>query len=80
MTRITGTLHEDQDTFMIISRSGVLRMRNVSVNSCKESQNKILCLAFLPKIVPFLSDKVEERGTARQATDKNIIPRMRIAY
>jgi hypothetical protein len=79
MTRISGTLHEDQDTFMIISPSGLLKMKNASANSCKENQNTILCLAFLPKIVPFLSDQVEECGTARQATDENIIPRMRIA-
>jgi len=30
MTRITGTLHEDQYTFMIIRRSFLLGMRNVS--------------------------------------------------
>jgi hypothetical protein len=30
LTRITGTLHEDQYTYLIISRSILLRMRNVS--------------------------------------------------
>ena len=63
MTIITGTLHEDQDTFMIISRSGLLRMKNVSANSCNENQDTILCLAFLRKIVLVLSDKVEKCGT-----------------
>jgi hypothetical protein len=29
LTRITGTLHEDQYTFLIISRSFLLRIRNV---------------------------------------------------
>ena len=29
LTRITGTLHEDLCTFMIISRSNLVRMRNV---------------------------------------------------
>jgi len=38
-TRITGTLHEDLSTFMIISRSVILRMRNVSDKSCRENQN-----------------------------------------
>jgi hypothetical protein len=38
MTRITGTLNEDQYTFMIISRS-ILRMRNVSDESCRENQH-----------------------------------------
>ena len=70
MTRITGALHEDQDTFMIISRSDLLRMKNASANSCKENQSTILCLAFLPKIVPFYQIKT---------TDENIISRMRIA-
>ena len=31
MTRITGILLEDQNTFFIISRSVLLQMRNVSV-------------------------------------------------
>jgi hypothetical protein len=74
-----GTLHEDQDTFIIISRSGLLRTKNASANSCIENQNTILCLALLPKNVPFLSDKVKKCGTARQTTDENIILRMRIA-
>jgi len=37
--RITGTLHEDQFTFLIISRSVTVRMRNTSQRNCKESQN-----------------------------------------
>jgi len=39
MTRITGSLHEDQYTYLIISRSVLLTMRNVSDNSCRENQN-----------------------------------------
>ena len=35
---MTGTLHEDQYTFFIISRL-VLRMRNVSEKSYRETQN-----------------------------------------
>jgi hypothetical protein len=38
LPRKTGILHEDQYTFLIISRS-VLRMRNVTHESCKENQN-----------------------------------------
>jgi len=41
LTGITGTVHEDQYTFLIISRSVVLRMRNVSVKSCRRNQNKV---------------------------------------
>ena len=33
-----GTLHEDQYIFLTIYRS-VLRMRNISEESCKENQN-----------------------------------------
>jgi len=42
MTRITGTLHEDQHTFMIISCS-VLRTRNVSNKTCRQSRTHVLC-------------------------------------
>jgi len=37
--RITDTLHGGQYTFMIISRSVLLRMRNVSAKSCRENRN-----------------------------------------
>ena len=39
MTRITGTLHEDQQTFFIISHSVLLRMRNFSEKSCRQTKN-----------------------------------------
>ena len=39
----TGTLLEDQCTFLIISRSLRLTIRKVSDKSCRESQNTILC-------------------------------------
>jgi len=39
-------LHEDQYTFLIISRSFLLRMRNVSDESCrKKIKTRILCSA-----------------------------------
>jgi hypothetical protein len=40
---MTGTLHEDQYTFMIISHLFLLRMKNVSDKTCKENKNTILC-------------------------------------
>jgi len=43
LTTITGTLHEDQYTFLIISRSTLLRMSNVSDKSCRENQ-KAFCV------------------------------------
>jgi len=39
MTRITGTSHEDQYTFMIISRSFHFRMSTVVHKICRENQN-----------------------------------------
>ena len=39
MTRLTGTLHEDQYTFFIVSHSFPFRMRNVSFKICREIQN-----------------------------------------
>jgi hypothetical protein len=51
----SGTLHEDLCTFIIISRSVVLRVRNVSDGSCREIQNTHFMFNNLfPKIVPFL--------------------------
>ena len=42
-TRITGILHEDQYKFSIISRSVLLRMRNVSDLILREIKTRILC-------------------------------------
>jgi len=36
---MTGTSHEDRYTFLIISRSVLLRTRNVSDIICRENQN-----------------------------------------
>jgi len=42
MTRIRGTLHKDQYTFMIISRSFLLRMRNMSDKFVEKIKTHIL--------------------------------------
>jgi len=53
--RITGTLHEDRFTFMVISRKILLRIRNVSDKSCGVNQNTHFVFSnFFPKIVPFV--------------------------
>jgi len=39
LTRITGALHEDLSTFMIISRGIPLRMRIFFYTICRENQN-----------------------------------------
>ena len=43
LTRITGTLHEDQYTFLIIYCSVLLRIKNVSDRICRENKRQILC-------------------------------------
>jgi hypothetical protein len=55
LSRITGTLHEDVCTFMLISRWILLRMRNASDKRCTENQNThFMFNNFFPKIVPFM--------------------------
>jgi len=39
LTVITCNLHADRYTFLIISRSVLLRMRNIPDKSCTQSQN-----------------------------------------
>jgi len=72
-TRIKGTLHEDQYTFFIISRSFLHRMRNVSNKTCRENQNThfVFC-NFFQKIVPFTRKcgKTLYRGTGHVTTQR----------
>ena len=62
-----GTLYEDLHTFVIISRSFILRMRNVSDKSCTENENTHFVFSdFFPKIVPFMrkcGKNIVQRGT-----------------
>jgi len=39
MTRIAGILHRDHYALITISRSIILRVRNVSGKNCRENQN-----------------------------------------
>jgi hypothetical protein len=50
MTRITGTLHEDLCTFVIISRWILLRIRNFSDKIVEKIKTHILCsINFFPE-------------------------------
>jgi len=50
-----GTIHKDEYTFLILSHSVLLRMRNVSGISCGENQHTHLMLKnFLSKVVLFM--------------------------
>jgi hypothetical protein len=72
LTRITGTLHEELCTFMI-SWWILLRMRNVSHKSCRETQNTHLCSTIFVWKSCLLCDNVEKHG---QTKDDNIIRHM----
>ena len=79
LTWRTGTLHADLCTLMIKSRWVLLRMRHVSDKTCTENQNThFMFNNFFPTVVPFI-DNVKKCCTAGQATDDNIIRRMRFA-
>ena len=53
LTRITGTLHEHQYTFLI-SRSILLRMRNFSDKSCTANQKTHFMFNNFSKTAPFM--------------------------
>jgi hypothetical protein len=63
----TGTLHEDIFTFMTISRSILLRMRNVLDKSRRENQNTHSAFNIFPPQNRTFCEKVEIRGAASQA-------------
>jgi hypothetical protein len=74
-------LYKDLCRFMIVSRWDLLRVRNILHESCTENQNThVLCsvTSFTWKSCSIWAD-VEKRGGAREATDDNIILRMRFA-
>jgi hypothetical protein len=70
---MTGTLHKAICTFIIVFRSILLIMRNVSDKSCREYQN--FCKfdnLFLPKSCN-LCNRMEQYCTAGQTTDDNLV-------
>ena len=51
----TVTFREDRYTFLIISRSVLLKIKNVSGQSCRENENTHFVLSnIFPKTVPFM--------------------------
>ena len=73
-TRITSTLHEDQYTFLIISRSVLLWMRNCFKQKfLEEITAHILCaVTFFFRKSCRLWDNVEKYCRAEQATEDNM--------
>jgi len=79
LTSTTGTVYKDQCTFMVIFR-WTLRMRNVTDRFVEKIKHTIYVqwpFFFLGKSYRLWD--VGKYGTARQATDENIIRRMRSA-
>jgi hypothetical protein len=72
LTRITGTLPEDQYTFLIVSRSVLFRMRNVSDKSCRENQNTLYDEKLFFRNLCRLWDNLEKYGRAGQVTCDNM--------
>jgi hypothetical protein len=69
---MTGTLHEDLCTSMTISRTVLLKMRNISQKRYSVNKNTSHAQQLFEKTV----ENVEKYGSAGQATDGNIIRRM----
>jgi hypothetical protein len=76
LTRITGILHEDVFTFIIIFRRILLWMRNVSGKRCRENQNTYFRLNNFSRKSCCLWNNVEKYGRAELATNENITRRM----
>ena len=75
-TRIIGTLHADQCTFMFISCSVLLRMRNVSDKICRENQKAhFIFNTFFFRKSCRLWDNVEKYSRRGQATWRYITAR-----
>ena len=72
LTRIMNTLHEYQYTFLIVSRSIILWIRNFSDESCRESQSKHFMLNNFFFKSCSLWHNVEKYSKARQATDNKM--------
>jgi len=77
MTRITGTLHENQYILFIVSHKVLLRMTNVQTKVVKKIKNKVLCsTAFFPENRAVYN--VEKYRRAGGATDDNMAHTHRI--
>ena len=70
---MVGTLHEDQYTFLIVTHSFLLRMRNVSEKRCTENKKRhIFLFNNFPKKSCPLWDNVVKYFIAGHATDTNM--------
>jgi hypothetical protein len=75
-----NTLHESQYVFLIISRSLLLRMRNVSNKNCRENQTHILLTITFFRKSYRLRDNVEKYCRTWQGTWQYSVCALRVAY
>jgi len=67
-----GTLYEYQYTFLILSRSFLPRIKNVSNKCCRENQTTHFVCGNVYRISYRLGDNVEKLCLAVQATEDNM--------
>ena len=79
LTRMTGTLLEKQNTFMITSLSIFLRMRNISDRFVEKIKTHIFCSVTLFRKSSFLWNNVEKYRRDEETTDDNITERVHFA-
>jgi len=72
MTKVTGTIYEHKNTFLIISCSVPLRMKNIADKSCTEIEAHILYSTFFFRKLCHLWENVEKYGRPAEATDENM--------
>jgi len=77
LTGVMVTVHEVVGTLVITSRWLLRGMRRVSDRSCRENQTPYLSSITFSRKSYCLLDNVEEYGRAGEATDDDIIRRMR---
>jgi hypothetical protein len=70
--KMTDTLHEDRHTFLITSRSVILRMRNVKDKVVEKIKTHILCSVTFSRKSCRLWDDLEKHCRAGQAADDNM--------
>jgi hypothetical protein len=72
MKRITGTLRDDQCTFLIIRRSFLLRMKNALDENCGEKPKEAFCVKLVFRKCAVFCDILEIYCRAGQATADNM--------
>jgi hypothetical protein len=79
LIRVMDSFHGDLCTFIVISRSVLLRMRMLQPNIVQEIKTRIICSIFMFSKMVHLWDIVEKCGSSGHVTGDKKIWHMRIA-